>query len=478
MLINDNTSIDEKISYLTFGDDKEKCNYFINELKHMIICYKTPKLNLIKELDEFLFLSETINCPAIYSIFCFLFSNISMNHNFLKGDKKINYLKEKNVSFSKYDEFYVDTVFFDIFVYEKHFVDINFKEYIKKDLLLANIIKVNIIVKFGFDKKEKMKLLFNILYDKNIVNDLIKSFNSGNSSDYEYYYCLTLSFICVECEEYELGGLLCKTALLKYPDNFYLIHNLIHILQMNSKWVESIYQIEDYNINRLLIDNFLFESTNNGIFIKNHLAWHLAIAYLEKFKIKNKTNTNECFLDDSLELIEKVNLIEEFKNSLMLFQKIVHNFYNDTEYFVNILGYCIWFTSIFNFNDKSCDLVIKCIGGEIIEKIIEIAENFENTFSINCTFDFLITWMLSLLNTNKNEEILLRIFSHYKNLEIKKQPLGKYLFQFEVYPKYLKSFYYLGKKQISLSKLFLDTKYIEFLSGSEEQRQIYRLIAQ
>ena len=147
-----------------------------------------------------------------------------------------------------------------------------------------------------------MRILFDILYCKERVSNIVDAFNRDCGDKIDYNYCLTLSFIGIEVEEYNVASLLCKSGLKKYPDSFYLIHNSIHILQMNSKWQESIFELEiQNNKDDLSIIKLLFSNTNNGLFIKTHLAWHLAIAYLERFK---KENIDKISLNKNRDLDE------------------------------------------------------------------------------------------------------------------------------------------------------------------------------
>ena len=399
---------------LTANKSKENIEVFLKEFIVMFSCKSNPSKDFFK-IIELLLNDKELNCP----IFNFLI-------NYCKGNFSNDFCKSEKISTEISD-------------YESKIISISeciknndcgsilnlmndnqFKKLLKSNVLVFIIIKTYFITGYGFNKKSALSDLFFNCVDHSELNR-ITSKNEINLSD--YVFCNLISFIANEIGEIKISKELCYKGI-EYKRNLYLTHNLVHILQEDKKWQESIDLSFELSIGKKCLEDWLESLKNSdGIFIHSHLLWHVAIAliYTGEIKQSEKVFSEQCLL-----------------------------IYNDSECYVNLIGYLVWYQIL--LIKKSFE-VLKLLTDETKDHLIKICSNRRH-YMIHSLFDCYAVWFLSSLDINIE---LTNELKESSNLLFAFNELGK-----NNYPEVLKLI-----KSIDFS----------VLSGSKEQREILNIIA-
>ena len=323
------------------------------------------------------------------------------------------------------------------------------------DLIGFTYFKVNSLVNFGYDKSKHTKFIFDSYYQnsKEISNKIIEK---DKITMLDYYYILAYVFIAEEVKEFDLCLKLCEIGL-SYKLNLYLVHSVIHVLQIKDMFKESL--------------EYFYEKTKNivlkkigGSFIYQHLTWHISIALL----IESVRNNDSLLFDKSMSLFTSV---------------VVTSYYLDTECYVNIFGYIIWVFSTSN-GKKNLNYFLEnnLISQEQLKNLNIIASNTSH-LSKHSIYDYFSIWFLAQQNKKIEVDALLsKIKSNILLLNTKYSAnitKDELFFYNNIYFDFCLAFKYLGEgeEEMGRSLLFKNKDYFTYNSGSTEQILILDILA-
>lgn len=401
-------------------------------------------------------------------------------YNNTNNDNDDSKLENWELLYFKYIELYLNKDVNKVISFLKENKDI-----IKQDLTLISIVKAYLITTFGYNKKEIMHLLYDITYNQEYIDKIIIKQDS-DLTKLDYLYCISFSFFALEVDKNEICEALCNKGL-KYLDNndinknLYLIHNNIHIFQMKGKWNESIKYLEEETNSNILkntsfncrininddFNSYLNNNNTAGVFIHQHVLWHLSIACLmiaqrngEEITINNNNITNTNYFGLSARYF------------LML--KEIH--YYASECYVNILGYFVWVQVMAKNNLDMKALINNLLSNNDIDKILEIVCETKHYLK-HCLFDFFSIWFLSCLG-KKDEIIKIRKYINETIASSKEDFISYCCFIENIYENMLSGMFFLGQGNFDVGRKMITKEKEMFclLSGSEEQRMILNFI--